>query len=93
MFLSHRHAACATHTQALHHRLNSHLLLLTKDAALPLPRVVEAAAALGAQRLVAAEAGWQGPGMRLSLNVPEVRGCGAQGTGAACSCRPDESRY
>lgn len=82
--LSLHHTARAP-PQALHHRLNSHLLLLTKDAGLPLPRVVEAAAALGAQRLVAAEAGWQGPGMRLSLNVPEVRGCRAQG--AVSSCR------
>ncbi|EFJ47339.1 origin recognition complex subunit 1 [Volvox carteri f. nagariensis] len=55
---------------ALHHRLTTHLALLMKDAALPLSRAVEAAAALGAQRLVLAEAGWQGPGMKLALNVP-----------------------
>ncbi|KAG2449488.1 hypothetical protein HYH02_005632 [Chlamydomonas schloesseri] len=56
---------------ALHARLTSHLALLTRAAALPLSRVVEAAAALGAQRLVLAEPGWQGPAMRLTLNVPQ----------------------
>ncbi|KAG2483739.1 hypothetical protein HYH03_017394 [Edaphochlamys debaryana] len=56
---------------ALHHRLRTHLALLLGTAGLPLSRVVEAAAALGAQRLVLAEAGWQGPGMRLTLNVPQ----------------------
>ncbi|PNH10447.1 Origin recognition complex subunit 1, partial [Tetrabaena socialis] len=56
---------------ALHHRLNSHVALLMGAAALPLARVVEAAAALGAQRLVVAEAAWQGPGMRVALNVPQ----------------------
>ncbi|GIL52906.1 hypothetical protein Vafri_8656 [Volvox africanus] len=56
---------------ALHHRLTSHLALLMKGAALPLSRVVEAAAALGAQRLVLVDAGWQGPGMRVILNVPQ----------------------
>lgn len=61
-----------TRTQALHARLTSHLALLTPAAALPLSRVVEAAAALGGQRLVLAEPGWQGPAMRLTLNVPQV---------------------
>ncbi|GIL83271.1 hypothetical protein Vretimale_11290 [Volvox reticuliferus] len=56
---------------ALHHRLTSHLALLMKSAALPLSRVVEAAAALGAQRLVLVDGGWQGPGMRVILNVPQ----------------------
>eukprot|EP00198_Chlamydomonas_reinhardtii_P009027 XP_001698364.1 origin recognition complex subunit 1 [Chlamydomonas reinhardtii] len=59
--------------QALHARLTSHLALLTPAAALPLSRVVEAAAALGGQRLVLAEPGWQGPAMRLTLNVPQER--------------------
>ncbi|GLC48351.1 hypothetical protein PLESTB_000086700 [Pleodorina starrii] len=56
---------------SLHHRLTTHLALLMRSAALPLARVVEAAAVLGAQRLVLAEPGWQGPGMRLTLNVPQ----------------------
>ncbi|KXZ54607.1 hypothetical protein GPECTOR_4g672 [Gonium pectorale] len=56
---------------ALHQRLSGHLSLLLRGATLPLPRLVEAGAALGAQRLVLAEAGWQGPGMRLALNVPQ----------------------
>ncbi|KXZ54606.1 hypothetical protein GPECTOR_4g671 [Gonium pectorale] len=56
---------------ALHQRLSGHLSLLLRGVSLPLPRLVEAGAALGAQRLVLAEAGWQGPGMRLALNVPQ----------------------
>jgi origin recognition complex subunit 1 len=57
--------------QALHARLHSHFVLMAGDAArLPLNRLAEAAAALGAARLLTAEAAWRGPGARMALAVP-----------------------
>lgn len=83
--------ACVLHlaVQSVLHRMHTHLALLVPGAKAAAGTLVRAAVALGAQRLLVAEAAHKWLKMRVILNVPQVgrtevgRGAGGR-HGLAC---------